>query len=577
MKQVHCIPSVTSTLPLSDPFGVGPFPRQLTIEVLYDDILLDIFRHYLDATPHIWPTLVWVCRRWRELVLSSPRGLNLRLYCRPRTPFLKALCHWPALPIVIQCGGTPNLDPPDPEDDDNIIAALKQSSRVRSIRLTVTRSLREKLSAISEPFTQLEDLVLSSQDNLQPTFPSSFHLGPRLRTLHLIRIAIPSFPQLVPPSQFLVDIRIHEIRSTGYFSPEAFANALSRATQVRSLSLHFRSFPSHRYHLGLPPPLGERVVLPALTFLSYQGTSIYLDSFVARLDAPHLSKINITFWEQPTMDALHLGPFIQRTEMHASLFYAAVETSSNIISLSLTSSKEPTPLRLQIWCTKLDRQLSCMAQVCDQVSPFLSHVFDLWFKTTQPLHGQGGTNGEQWLDLLHSFKFSGVQSFWMVNELTTDILCALGPANERNTTMMLPSLHSVRIQRPIEMDGPSWDSVQSFITSRSISGRPVEFVAPSYQCHICHGSFEEQQRLKYHLRDKHEYQILCSYCDDFEFTHVDIFREHLGSKHPEIARKDALISNPSLTPTPFDSLVNRHSSLRAPVIIPSSPTYTAPH
>ena len=577
-KQVlHHIPSVISTSPVFDLFGVGPFPQQLTIGVLYDDILLDIFRHYLDATPHSWPTLVWVCQRWREIVLASPLGLNLRLYCRPGTPFLKALCHWPALPIAIHCGGTPDLDPPAPEDDDNIIAALKQSDRVRSIRLTITSSLCDKLSLISEPFTQLKDVVLFSQDNLQLTFPSSFHLGPHLRTLCLIRIIIPSFLRLLSPSQCLVDIRVHEIPIAGYFSPEALANALSGMTQVRFLSLHFRS--PHRNHLGLPPPPGERVVLPALVCLHYQGTSMYLNSFVARIDAPRLTKMNVTFCYQPTMDASQLGQFIQRTEIHALLFYAEVETSANAISLSLTDSIAPTPFRLQIWCHQLDRQLSCMAQVCDQVSPSLSHVIVLWLKA---LHGYGDPNGdsEQWLDLLHSFKFSGAQDFWITGkELTADILCALGPANEWNTTM-LPSLRQLHVQEPIEMDGSSWDSVQSFVTSRSISGIPVEVMALSYQCHICHGSFKEQLGLKRHLRDKHGYQILCSHCDDdFECTleHVDPFREHLKSKHPEIAHKveDALISRPSLTSSQPDNLVNQHSSLRAPVITSSSSTSTA--
>ena len=236
--------------PLSDPFPVAPFPRQLTIEVLSNDALLNIFRHYLDATPHIWPTLVWVCQRWREIVLMSPLGLNLRLYCTYRTPVLKALCHWPTLPIVIQYGGSPNLDPPATMDDDCIIAALKQSGRVSSIRLTVTSSLREKISAISEPFTELEEFVLFSQDNLQLTLPNSFNLGPRLRVLHLIRIAIPSFLRLLSSSQDLVDLQLHEIPRSGYFSPEAFANALSGTTQLRSLSLHFLSLLPRRQFLA---------------------------------------------------------------------------------------------------------------------------------------------------------------------------------------------------------------------------------------------------------------------------------------------------------------------------------------
>jgi hypothetical protein len=35
---------------------------------------------------------------------------------------------------------------------------------------------------------------------------------------------------------------------------------------------------------------------------------MYLDSLVARMDAPHLGDIDITFFAQPTIDASHLGP-----------------------------------------------------------------------------------------------------------------------------------------------------------------------------------------------------------------------------------------------------------------------------
>ena len=78
--------------------------------------------------------------------------LNLRLYFTPGAPVLRVLEDWPVLPIVLQYGGLLNLDPPAPEEDINIVAALKQSGRVSSIRLTATSSLLEKFSAISEPF-----------------------------------------------------------------------------------------------------------------------------------------------------------------------------------------------------------------------------------------------------------------------------------------------------------------------------------------------------------------------------------------------------------------------------------------
>ena len=539
---------------------------QVTIETLSEDILMNVFRHFLAATPNIWPILAWVCRRWRHIVFTSPLSLNLRLCCTHGTPVLKSLDCWPVLPIIVKYGGVQNLDPPTPEDDDNIIAALKQSGRVSSISLTVTSSFLDKLSAISEPLSELEELVLLSQDKVQQTFPSTFRWGPRLRTLHSTRIAFPLLPPLLLPCQDLVDLQLHKIPSSGYFSPEVFANALSGTPQLRSLTLHLLSFPPRRSLLGLPPPPGERIILPALTDLKYRGTSKYLDNLVARIDAAHLGDIDITVFSQPTMDASQIGIFIERLEMQVSLRRAKVKTSAHVISIFLADLSTSIPLRLHILCKRLDWQLSCMAQVCDQVSPFLSCVSSLWLNTAKPSCRRDDVDGEQWLYLLRSFRFSGAKRFWVANELTTDILCVLGPANEGNTAM-LPSLRQVRFEKPLlAMDGPSWDSVQTFIAARWISGRPVEVTAPSYQCHICHGSSEEQQELKRHLRNKHKYQMLCSYCGEFESTTGQniLFRSHLERSHPEIVHNDALISKPSLTESHLRNLVNRHSSLRAP-------------
>ena len=547
--------------------------------MLPEDILLNIFRQYLDATPRFWPRLAWVCQKWRQIVLTSPLGLDLRLHCTYKTPVLKTLDFWPRLPIIVRYGGVPNLDPPALDDDDNIIAALKEFDRVSSIHLTVTKSLLQKISAISEPLSELEDLSLLSFDVVQPTLPSTFRWGALLRTLHSTGIAFPSFPQLILPSQGLVDLQLHKIPSSGYFPPEAFADALSGMTHLRTLSLHFISFPPRRNFLLLPPQSGERIVLPALTCLKYRGTSKYLDSFVARIDAPHLGEIDITFFCQPTMDAFQLRRFIQRIEMQTSLSRAKVETSTHAISISFTDSGASTPLRLQISCKQLDWQLSCMTQICDRISPILFHVGDLGINITQLSDGQDNPGVEPWLDLFRSFKFGSAKRFWVAGELMTDILCVLGPASEGNTHM-LPSLCQIRVQKPMMMDGPSWDSVQSFITKRSTPGRPVEVNAPSYQCHICHRSFKEQQELKRHLRDKYGYQILCFYCGEFECRpgRNDLFREHLESKHAEVTRNDELISKASLTPSQLVGLFNRHSTLRTPDIIKPSTTPTpTPH
>jgi hypothetical protein len=353
---------------------------------------------------------------------------------------------------------------------------------------------------------------------------------------------------------------------------------MSGMIHLRTLSLHFLSLPPCRKFLRLRSQPGDLIVLPALKFLKYRGTSKYLDSFAARIDAPHLEEIDITFFSQPTMATSQLGRFIERTEMQTSLIQADIETSAHAISISFANSSASRPLRLQISCKQLDWQLSCIAQVCDRISPSLSHVSNVGIITTQPLSGQDGGNGGQWLDLVRSLNFGGAKSFWVAGELTTDILCALGPASEGNATI-LPALRRLRVGEPLAMYGSPWDALRSFMATRWLSNRPLQVNAPSYLCHICHSTFEQPQSLKRHLTVAYGYIALCSYCGGFECTaeRGNIFREHLESEHPEVARNDAHISKPSLTSLQIDSLVNRHSFLRAPAIIAPSLKSTAPH
>jgi hypothetical protein len=511
--------------------------------------------------------LVWVCQRWRQVVLTSPLGLNLQLYCTYGTPVLKSLECWPSLPIVVQYGGVPNVHPPAAEDDDNIFAALKQSDRIRSIGLTITRSLLEKISTISESFSELEELTLLSHNDMQLTLSSNFRWGPLLRTLHSTKIAFPSFPQLLLPCQDLVDLQLHEIPGVGYFSPEAFAHSLSGLAQLRSLALHFLSFPRRRSYLDMPPPPGERVALPALIRLKYRGTSKYLDNLVVRIDAPRLGNIDITFFSQPTMDASQLGRFIERIEMQTQLSQAEVQTSADAIFISFTNSSTSTLLQLRISCKQLDWQLSCMAQVCDQFSPFLSRVKNLRINTIESSGGQDDADGEHWLELVLAFGGANNIHTAASGKFVTSILRALPPASESNPTV-LPALRHLRVEDPLAINVPLWDAFQS---SRHLSGHPIEL---QISCYLCGDSFARLQGLKTHLIGRHAHRSMCSYCSDFEckLGQSDLFREHLKNKHPEVARTDALVSSRVIYAPELRRLFERHSSPRASKITTPSIT-----
>ena len=281
---------------------------------------------------------------------------------------------------------------------------------------------------------------------------------------------------------------------------------------------------------------------------------------MARIDAPRLEDIKITLFSQPTMDVSELGRFIQRTEMQTSLIEAVVKTSARAISVSFTDSSASTPLRLQISCGQLDWQLSTMAQVCDQISPFLSRVEDLAVNTIKSTSGQGEADGEQWLELVLAFGSASLRNIRIAvsSNFLTSILRALSPANGSNATV-LPALRHLRVEEPLAMDVSLWDAFRS---SRRLSGHYVEL---QLVCHICENIFTQLEVLKGHLGAEHGYLMMCLYCSDFEceLGMNDLFLEHLTDKHPGIARIGALKRSRAISTPDRRRLVEWHSSMRA--------------
>jgi hypothetical protein len=471
------------------------------------------------------------------------------------------------------------LEPPTPEDDDNIMAALAHSDRVTSIDLTITSSLLDKLSAIKmPPFVELEELVLRSLDTVQHIH--TLRWGTRLRTLHLTRIAFPALLEILSPSTVLVDLQLHEIPDVGYFSPEAFANALSGITQLEILSLHFHSFPTRRNHLSIPPQSGERVVLPSLTQLKYRGTSKYLDSFVARIDAPRLGDIDITFFSQPTMDASQLGRFIERIEMQSSFSQAEVQFSELAISITFTRPSSPTRLELRISCKQFDWQLFSIAQICDHFSPFDFCVEDLRIKAIQLSTGQANTDREQWLKLFHPFRC--VKDIHIEGERVIEDLFSLGLLTDTRLLNLLPSLCTLDVSALEPVYGSLLEPREPFTTPRYLTDRRVLVYARGLSCKICRAGFTERQELKKHLVVMHAHRLLCPYCGDFEFSprYSDLFREHLTSKHPGVAHADTLILGPTLgynDPSKSGGQGIQNDDLRASVNFGAFATFKAPN
>jgi hypothetical protein len=368
--------------------------------MLSDELLLDVFHYYLGASPRFWSRLVHICRKWRRIVFASQQALGLRLFCTHGTPVVKTLDCWSALPIVVEYGGFPALYPPAPEDEDNILVALKRSDRVSSIHLTVTASLLEKLSPIEEPFSKLEDLVLLYQGSMMPRLSRTFRWDPSLRGLHSTRIGFPGPLQRLS-SMDLVDIQLHNMVKAAYLSPDALVNTLSQMTQLRSLSLHFLPTASS---IDVSPPASEEpVVLPSLIRLNFRGMAGFLEGLVVSTYAPRLRDIEVAFFDELIFDVPKLSKFIDQIEMQKSHRQADIVFSEGSASISLTQPTL-TYLKLQLLCESLTQQLFSVAQICKRLSTFMDFVEDLRIKGTRISSKQDNADCEKWAKLAHSFR-----------------------------------------------------------------------------------------------------------------------------------------------------------------------------
>jgi hypothetical protein len=395
-------------------------------------------------------------------VFASQRDLHLRLFCTHGTPVPKILDCWPSLPIVVEYGGSLALGPPAPEDENNIVAALKQSDRVTSIHLSVTSSLLERLSAIERPFSELEDLVLLPRDSVQLSLPKAFRWGTRLRRLHTTRVVFPSLLQLLHSSKNLVDLQLHDILNPLHFSAEALTNTLSGMARLQSLSLHFLSIDDYLAPLLLP---GERVVLPVLTRFNFRGCTEYLNGFVARIDAPRLRDIEITFTNKIVFNLSKLSGFIGRIGMHKSYRRAHILSSGHVISIVLVQPGALTGLKLRLFREPIIEQLSFMSRVCFHFSTFLFNVEDLRISATRSRCDDGYFRG--WWKPINSF--TGIKRLHIAGNLSTDLVRALESDLRRQTL-----LQKLYIPQPGPHHAPLREAIVSFMISRRLSGYPID-------------------------------------------------------------------------------------------------------
>jgi hypothetical protein len=450
----------------------------IQIDILPDDVLLEIFDFYaypqniFKTETEKWQYLVRVCQRWRNLVLGSPRRLNLQLHCTPKTPVKDNLDVWPAFPLIVEGNLAPSAG------TDNVIAALGQSNRVCQVDLWYLAGwqLEQVLAAMQMSFPELTDVRLISYDRTVtlPVISDSFLDGsaPRLRIFTLSGIPFPGLPRLLSSATHLVELWLSNIPHSGYISPEAIVALISVLSSLTTLSLRFPSPQSRPDWETRRPPPPKRSVIPALTYLHFKGVIEYLEDLVTGIDAPQLDKMNITLFNQIDFDTPRLAQFINRTHKLRAHDKARVLFDDHFARVQLPPGFHST-LEIAISCKEPDWQLSSIEQVCSSLHP-LSTVEDLYiehqYQDSQPVWKNDPIENTLWLQLL--LPFTAVKNLYLSKEFAPGIAAALQELVGGRITEALPSLQNIFVKQ-LEPSGPFQENIGQFVAARQLSDHPI--------------------------------------------------------------------------------------------------------
>lgn len=375
---------------------------------------------------------------------------------------------WPTLPVLFRYScGHPR------ENVDNVIAVLTRSDRVRLIDiLGIQRWHLKKLSAaMQKPFPELRSLKLRAMGGgIVRVLPDSFlgESAPRLQNLELDSIPFPGLPRLLLSATQLVDLYIYNIPHPGYFSPKAMATALSMLTSLRHLLLCFQSSRFHPDQGNRPPR--TRSVLPVLTSMCFTGASEYLDDLVARIDAPSLTRLGITFSNQIIFDTSHFNRFISHISMLAEMDSASFifDQIGTVIKFSGGRGAGRGEMDIVVQYGELDHQLSSLVHVCAASLPPISSLERLFIEDCSypVLDWQDTIENMQWLGLLRPF--ASVKNLFLSEEFASFISPALQEELiEGRTTDILPTLQEIFLPA-----GP-YEGIEQFVAARQATSHPI--------------------------------------------------------------------------------------------------------
>jgi F-box-like len=402
---------------ITDPCGAGKKRRRTTIEILPEETLLEIFDFYrLEIqswkSPWKWHRLAHVCRKWRHVISTSPRRLDMRILCKYGAPIGSTLRSWPTLPLVVRFDSDARRK--SKHLPRNVVVALRRPDRLCEINLDVKNSMTGSIvEVVQKPCRALESIRIRVKDAKGPSIVvrNAFLGGssPHLREIELdgITFPFPEIRQVLLSTDNLVDLHLSNIPNEVYFSPEDLVTGLSTLVQLEQLMVGFHSPNSRSPPTMTRLPL-RRTTLPSLQSLEFHGATEYLEEFVARIDLPALSTIRIMLFNDILFEIPQFCKFIPRLNTLQSPTSAIVILNSKFVEVRFIhkTSLGNDDYSFQNSCIPLDWKLSFLTQITSQLSPLLSSLHELVITGDSSLEVptvEEGVDSTQWLELFQQF------------------------------------------------------------------------------------------------------------------------------------------------------------------------------
>jgi hypothetical protein len=296
--------------------------------------------------------------------------------------------------------------------------------------------------------------------------------------LTLIRIPFPGLPKFLQFSHGLTTLCLWDIPNTGYFSPEAMAECLSKLTVLKTLRIEFHS-PSRPDQRNIRPPPSTRIVLPILTNLTFRGVSEYFEDLMALIDTPVLGLFEKIFFSPLPLNIPQLPRFVGLIKALGSFkrVNLSFATCSAHVALyhDLQNPREyhPYTLLIRVSCGLFDGQISSLRQICHQLSFLFSNVeqLEISHMRTRLSGWEDAMDHMQWIELFQPF--IAVKNVHSVRGLEAYIVPALQELTGDRVMEVLPALRTLSLQWPKRMVRSGRKALEPFVVARQLANHPV--------------------------------------------------------------------------------------------------------